>query len=300
MHIKRENLPSIGTRETTLMLDWIAITDHINENKKNYSAHELLHDFHNWSSVNGQNGYSEGAKHPLGVRAYRNPLRPDMGTHVIYTGKAIQKMNEEYVMDGIDILRYHARAGHSVTRLDIAMDFKGHGLRVDDFKRAFMDGYAETRLKSASEIVNLTAMGHTFYIGSRKSKKKLIRIYDKGAEQKTNEDWLRIELQIMGKSATTLSQKMYESSDVKRVLLGAIRDVINFPTIVPYAEAMSDCDSVRLGSNSSTKGNTQKWLMEQCLPALAKQVVIDFEFWMQFKLALNARVDDEFRAKESF
>ncbi len=282
---------------TYLLLDWIAVTDRNNRRSLSYSSHPLLHDFHNWLPIGGQNGYTEGAKHPLGIRVYRNPLRNDMGTHTIYSGKAITKMNEMYGIEGIDILKHHIKNGHTVARLDVALDFVNTGLTVEQFQEQFMMGYCETRLRSASEVRNLTGAGHTFYIGSRKTRKKLIRVYDKAAEQNIEGDWLRVELQLMGKVATSISKKMYESSDTKAVLLGAIKDVVHFPHIFTWSQTFQDASEVHLGSNSSEKGKTQEWLMKQCLPALAKQIVVDHAFWMQFKLALNGYVDDIYKSE---
>ena len=42
-----------------------------------------------------------------------------------------------------------------------------------------------------------------------------------------------------------------------------------------------------------TQGDTEKWLMKQVVPALARTIVLNLEFWIQFQLALKDELPDD-------
>jgi hypothetical protein len=56
---------------------------------------------------------------------------------------------------------------------------------------------------NAQKTVSLieSPAGDTFYLGSRSSE-KMVRVYDKGKEQGVPQDWLRIEMEFKGESAS--------------------------------------------------------------------------------------------------
>lgn len=273
--------------EIQLTIDWISATSHVQTETKEYTAHPALHDWENWQEVAGANGYTVGGKHQSGAKVYVNYQRRDMGKHIIYSGKVLQRINKMYDVDSFEILKHHIDSGHNITRIDVAVDFVGYGVKVQDFQNAFMQGHVITRLRSASMIRSLTDNGHTFYLGSRKKRKKLVRVYDKASEQGIDGDWIRVELQLMGRPATELAMRAIRDKSITSVLIGAIIGVADFHTIPVWDLMKHDQLAIKLGSISNDKGNTQKWLLEQCLPALAKEIAIDVKFWAQFTLHLN-------------
>jgi len=260
--------------------------------RKEYSSHPLLHDWQNWEERNGQNGYSAGAVHEYGIRTYANQSRPDMGIHTIYSGKALSNMKAHYEIDGIEILEYHVLQGHAVARLDIALDFLNCGLKVTDFEDAMMTGQATTKLRSVSKIQSLTGQGYTLYIGSRKRRKKLVRIYDKAAEQGLKADWIRIEVQFTGSGARRLSKSLFKSDTMELALLSHMRGVIDFPSIPEWVAVMYGFTPIRMGTRTEGVAKTRQWLDNQVLPALAKMAVLDYDWWVQFKFRLNDAVDE--------
>lgn len=276
--------------KTALSIDWISATDHSNELTPKYTAHPALHDWENWESANGTNGYTSGAKHATGTKLYINPKRPDMGKHIIYSGKTLQRINKMYNINSISVLKHHIDSGHTIARIDIALDFYGGSLDVMDFQHAFLHGEASTRLRSASVIKSLTDRGHTFYIGSKKRRKKLVRIYDKSAEMNWDFNCIRVEVQLMGKPATKVSIDAIRGESVAGVLLGAMKDVINFPLISEWNKAMASSKDIKIGTESEMLGDTQKWLEQTVRMCLIKQSVLDLNWWTQYKMDIDIQV----------
>lgn len=279
-------LQSPTSTEVCIGIDWISTTSHDKYDKDTFNVDKRLMDWNEWSLISGSNGYDIGAKHnPSGIKSYKSSSRKDMGTHTIYSGTTLKKLKRIYQMNSQDILKSHVESGHSITRIDLMIDFKECGLDVQMFQDAFLNGYADTRLRSASMIKNLTDKGHTFYIGSRKSRKKLVRIYDKSAELNIDGNWVRVELQLMGKPATQLSKEMMLRDSIEQTILEAIKGVINFPTIREWSHVFAYKRSIRLTGNTSQQSNTRKWLTEQVFTALAREISLDYQWWTQYKFS---------------
>lgn len=273
--------------EILVRLDWISITDKMPDENK-VSAHPSLQG-NDWIECAGKNGYNVGEKHATGVRSYINYTRKDMGRHTVYSSKALDRIMETKNISGTDILIHHINEGHSIARLDLAIDFIGHDLLVADFEDAWQRGLVKTKLRKASIIKSLSGDGDTLYIGSMKKRKNLIRVYDKGAESGTNTNWIRVELQIMGKKATSTALAMSKSEDITTRILEIIKGVVDFPTIAVWNLLMKDQLQAQMASIPKNQGDTERWLMSQVVPALARTIILDFEFWVQFKMAINEK-----------
>ena len=270
------------SRDVRLSIDWISTTSHKREANLAYASYPELNDWENWKSCTPRNGYTIGARHTTGVSSYANMNRTDMGTHSIYTSKSLKRIEQMNGTSGIDILKYHVENGHSIARVDIALDFINFGFDVQDFADSWRNGDCVTRLRSCNEVRGLDTDGHTLYIGSQKTRKKLIRIYNKGAEQELNVDWIRCELQLMGKPATNLGLLWIASDDSEQFLLKAIKEIVDFPMINGWNMVFSGVQPIKIGSQSNEKGDTRDWLLNQVIPSLARECVLDAEFWIQF------------------
>lgn len=281
---------------TKLLIDWISATNHRSETHLQYTAHPAIHDWEHWKMTNGANGYTIGAKHDTGAKVYVNMERADMGRHVIYSGKTLERINTMYDINSMDVLKYHVDAGHNIARLDIAIDFLGTDITVDDFQNAFIRGESITKLRKASVIKSLTDRGHTFYIGSRKKRKKLIRIYDKSAEQNWDFPCIRVELQLMGKPATKVSIDAVRGKTLKSVLLGAVKDVIHFPLIQPWVRVMENAEEINIGTQFESDGDTLNWLNNAVRKSIIKYALLDMQWWTQYKLDIDTQVE-EFKPK---
>lgn len=272
---------------TQLIIDWISVTSHAVYPSQTYATHPVLHDWENWRLVNGRNGYNQGSKHESGVIAYRNSERADMGTHVIYSGKTIQRVLKMYDISAFDLLSYHIENGHNIARIDLAIDFLDTGVTVGDFVGAWKLGYIKTRLRKANIVKSLDGEGYTLYIGSQQRRKKLVKVYNKGVESGLGGDWVRCEIQLMGKPATQVSKLITTEEDLVSVILRAIKDVVDCPTIPVWRDAFSGKEPIKLVSESDVAGNTRKWLEEQVFVALKSEIRLDWKWWVQYRMALE-------------
>jgi len=293
-----EKLQSNLSKEVSITIDWISATSHAYDRHKTYSSHPSIRDWENWRACDGRLGYDIGAKHTTGVTALSNSKRRDMGIHTIYTGKSIKRIERMYDTSGFDILKYHVESGHSIARVDIAVDFINCGLSVEEFANQWRLGNCVTRLRNCNEVRSLDNEGHTLYIGSQKKRKKLIRIYNKAVEQNVDINWVRVELQLMGRPATQLGKLWIDSGNDNEFLLRGIKSVVNFPTVKAWSDVFEGITQVKIGSQSSEKGDTRDWLFNQVIPALAREIVLDSEFWIQFSYMKDNEVERLRREKK--
>lgn len=283
-------LQSTTSRKVSLCIDWISTTSHDAVEKHVYSSYPLLHDWENWRECVARNGYTIGAKHVTGVTSFMNLDRLDMGIHTIYSGRALRRVSSMDGTSGFDILKHHVESGHNIARVDIALDFINHGLTVGDFVNQWENGSVVTRLRSANIVKSLDDDGYTLYLGSQKARKKLVRIYNKGAETNTGIDWIRVELQLMGKPATKLSRLWLESGDSHEFLLRGLKNVVDFPHLDIWRGVFDGVIPLSIGSQSSNKGDTRDWLLNKVVPSLAREIVLDTSFWVQFSYMARKEV----------
>jgi hypothetical protein len=243
-------------------------------------------DYEQWSLSTGRNGYTEGAKHSSGIMVYRNPSRLDMGTHIVYSGKTLQKIQMEHGLSSFEVLKYHCGRHDNVARIDVALDIKNTDLTVQHFQDAYEQNKCITKLKTASVIKNIGSDGHTFYIGSTKKRKKLVRIYDKRAETNTAISWTRIEAQIMGKPATKLSNEISCALKIDEVILGALFDIVDFPTIEIWKDIIDGKTAVELGASNDKMSDTRKWLEKTVFKSLLAEGEKDKLWFDEFVTSL--------------
>lgn len=284
-------MPSDTLKKVSLCIDWISTTSHSKHGSFVYASYPALHDWENWRDCTPKNGYKTGAMHTTGVSAHINNDRVDMGIHTIYSGSALRRIEQMDGTTGFDILKHHIEAGHNIARVDIALDFVNCGLSVSDFVDSWHEGNCVTRLRSANIVKSLDNEGYTLYIGSQKARKKLVRIYNKGAESGTDTDWVRVELQLMGKPATKLSLLWLEANEDSNFMLKGIKEVVDFPLINQWSQVFDGVTPVKIGSISTEKGDTRLWLLNQVIPPLAREIVLDGSFWVQFSYMAEKEVE---------
>ena len=200
-----------------------------------------------------------------------NHVRIDVGANVEVQGLKMTLSGS--VLDGIpardELLRNALRGGWKPTRIDIALDALDTGVTISSIRDAYMSNVNRSVQRSTRYIEKGKA--HTFELGSRTSE-KFMRIYDKGAQQRTLASWLRFELECKGTYAVQVGSalmsetalcgvptmlKMLHYPETKHELLDAIAEVI---TGVDYV------------SPESVKGSsdTLLWLEKSVKPSLVK------------------------------
>jgi len=109
------------------------------------------------------------------------------------------------VADWIEVVRLLEVVDARITRLDLAADYPGGEVSVDDALAAFREGSFASGGKppSARLVDDLgSGAGRTLYVGSRQSS-KLCRIYEKGRQlgQPTS-PWVRVEVEFKNRCFT--------------------------------------------------------------------------------------------------
>ena len=120
----------------------------------------------------------------------------DMGVCLELLGQGCDEMRILTKSDSIfyDLLKFEKADKVRLTRIDIAADdFNGFlDMEVIQLKVDRNEVWSNLQDKTVTKGLDKTP-GHTIYIGSAKSNCR-IRIYDKGAQMKTEYPWIRVEL----------------------------------------------------------------------------------------------------------
>lgn len=227
------------------------------------------------------NGYTVGAVYADGRRLDVHPGRPEMGSHMTWTGTACSNCP----MDCIDLVAYLQAAEFSFTRLDMAIDVKGFNLRP---KRATMErkyGRCKTRAKKDPLNAYASDVGYTQYIGT-KSSQIFLKLYDKAAEMGVDEDWTRVELTVKSKRAAYAAREIVRGTDFRSLVVA----YADFPAWRQWKQVMA-ATPVKLPAQR-TQTNTERWLLDQCAPSLARVIFLEqntelpegkVEFYEKFK-----------------
>lgn len=148
-------------------------------------------------------GYELGFTYTSGVVTYSAPNRPEMGIHVIVSGSSLRVLEQSGLScRALLVMCLDAKA--KVTRLDLAKDAYNESIQLETIAKLAVDGKRTGSAQSVSQIIS-SGGGQTVYVGSRTSD-RFARMYNKGAEQKTDDDWFRMEIECKGDVAKTLAR----------------------------------------------------------------------------------------------
>lgn len=154
-----------------------------------------------------------------GLNGYHLSFRSESGVKVLYSGG---RRDVHVIISGVgcscDLITLLGlvEKGDKITRLDIALDCLNSGYTCADIWGYLQQGRYVGRFKpeSINQITGVVrSSGYSIGIGSRSSG-RYVRIYDKGAEQGTGVDWLRIEVQINGDMATRFFRRYAHRSSL--------------------------------------------------------------------------------------
>ena len=291
--MQSELLPTT-IRSVTACIDWISATRLIDRDGKADLNNVVYNRFADdeWTETRATNGYTLAWRNDIGIVQMVNPYRKDMGTHVMYTGKVLRKIEEITKVKALDILDYHIRNSDNLTRVDIAIDCYNTGMNIDALAMDWKARNVKTRARTGFRIEDLDGKGTTLYIGSRTKRKKLLRIYDKAAEQKIDGDWIRIELQVMGEPILDMVKLMESGKDdFANIVRSIIKGYCDFNQNSVWNEVFTS-DSISISSQKVTKGDTREWIFNQCVPAIVRECRIDATFWEQLQLAFIAEMNE--------
>lgn len=221
-------------------------------------------------------GYTSVFDMPDGRVVMRNPNRADMGTHVQYSGTCMALIRDKYKTPDMEVIKHHWGHNHKVTRIDLAVDVFGE-MPVSKAVKLYEGGECVTGLRTGNEIRGINKVGATLYLGARGGA-KMIRIYDKAAEQKVNGNWTRVELEARKGGASKVVSNLMSAETPEKAIQGCVRAVVDFPSWDAWAAAIT-AKPQDMKTSRKVAGNTERWLKDKVAPSLAK-FAVDHPGWI--------------------
>lgn len=169
-------------------IDWLAVTTKVSGSDRQKSVAEqvifLLGGPTIWRLGRGLSGYESSYRHGSGAVVLFGGT-DDMGVHLSLPSQALAYFGDVLfeVLDGWD---------WEASRIDIAVDTDAVTV---DWVLENLDSVV-TKTKHRVLVTDLVTGGKTLYLGSPKSGRKLIRIYDKAAQSSSLSVWTRVEVQL--------------------------------------------------------------------------------------------------------
>jgi hypothetical protein len=243
-------------------VDWLSVTT----NTANYPLE--------WSKKRkelgrGMLGYDTGVEYDDGRIELCHSSRKDMQSHIIFSGKCIDRLTKQHSISSYDILKTMFTG--KVSRLDIAIDVRGHALNIGELKDMFDTDKAVTAALARLHLTGTKNIGETLYIGSPSAKKRL-RIYDKAAEMHIKDClWTRIEYQTRGAEATNLAKKLCSMSQPENLAGKIIAGFCHFPESREWCLVIGH-DDYSVKDQREYDSNRWNWLIRSCVPAMAKHM----------------------------
>jgi len=223
------------------------------------------------------NGYTVGSLYEDGRILMTNPGRPEMGAHLLWTGDVC----DNCPIDPKNLVHHLLSAKFAFTRLDMAIDIIGFNLRPEQATEEIENGRCKTRAKKAPRQDDSLEPGYTQYVG-KKTSEIFLKLYDKAAEMGTDEDHCRVELTARHARADHAARQIVSGVDFRQMVVA----FADFPDWREWKDIM-DVDPVKLPSERH-ETNTERWLLGQCAPALARVIYFasNTEFYEKFKDAV--------------
>lgn len=164
-----------------------------------------------------------------------------------------------------------SESGYNVTRVDVAidmMDLDVGALEIwDRYENLHKAGGARTK----GIISSVT--GATMYLGSRASQ-KMLRVYDKGKQMRTPQNWLRCEIEYKGDSA---AEALASYADVPEVFYGALANMLDIHPC-PLSEELYKLAQFRSTVDEKTLKTPSErayWWHVQVIPAFKRLLTED-------------------------
>lgn len=239
----------------------------------------------------GSQGYNSGARLAAGS-VFWHTERPAQGIGVQLSGSDLQTLRDADIPE-IELLTWLTSHGGNVTTIHAAIDVMDAQATTRQVIEAWEAGNATVKARSIAKFSSETKVGkswitgETLYLGSAKSDLRL-RVYDKGAEQQTEADWLRIEMVWKGRYASAACAAMLVYG-IEQVTRTAVQGQASFP-LDWWDKALTGETSPPITMpRKPTK--TYKWLKYSVLPVLLKELdeqnrANDDGLWIAFYMGI--------------
>lgn len=219
------------------------------------------------------NGYSIGSLFEDGRKHFQNPDRPEMGTHLVWSGTAC----DNCPLDPIDLIIELQAVKFAFTRIDMAIDAIGFNLRPQQATKEIENDRHKTRAKKCPAWHDPLDPGYTQYVG-KKTSEIFVKLYDKAAEMGIPGDHTRIELTVKHERADKAAHALVSNRDFRGMVVG----YVDFPKWDAWRKVMA-ASPTKLPAERQTS-QTKIWLLRSGASALAKQMILDGDdaFYFQF------------------
>ena len=231
------------------------------------------------------NAYNTAVRYEDGRIELSHTTRKEMGVHIVASGDCLRKMPisaEAYLLALLT-------SGAVITRIDVSVDIKNTTLSVKRARSEIENGRAKTKSREFPYWDDSRgSKGETQYIG-KKSSTVFTRIYDKAREMgMEGHKWTRVETVFQAEKAHSVAVLVASGVGLGSLVKGHI----DFPQWKKWQECMPDDPLIVRNSVKDT--NTQKWLLNTCAPALAREIHLsgDDDFYFRFIDAVKAKVEE--------
>jgi hypothetical protein len=248
-----------------------------------------------WFEGKPRNGYRFAASHTSGYQVLGG--RPDMGTHFIVPGHALQEGRTADISAEGMINLLLSRNG-KFTRLDLAVDATDSNLHIDDLARDVELGRATSAARRWNYVIAPNG-GQCLYIGSRTSE-LFCRVYNKASEQAAlankpeAADWKRIELECKGMAARGVATRIRQGARMDAVAADNLRAFVDFPGNREWAKILGAAN-VQIARSHRKLGDTEKWLLGAVARSVARRIKADPTFKERFQAMVRSYLDDDNR-----
>lgn len=192
------------------------------------------------------------------------------------------------------VMRNARDGGYKCTRIDIAIDIFNAASNVKQFADEYVAEFEGKPPRKWAFISGKT--GDTFNLGSRNSP-KFLRVYEKGKQQGTKLDWVRVELEAKEHAASGLFNLACEN--VRRcVPTIAAMIPMAFNPLAMAVESIAEGEVQVPSTAPKPKSNTELWVDKTVIPALVKVADSDEDYILDFvERLLKAFKDDAERPR---
>lgn len=232
-------------------------------------------------TISNRLGYDTARLFTYGAVVLTNSQRDDMGIHVICSASTLDRQQVEGNLKPIDHIKLMDAAQGRFTRIDLCLDILDSQLEIDDLVNEYDCGNVKTRARTGSTIKNLGEKGQTFYVGRRGSR-KLLRVYDKGAQLGLPLDWIRIEIEFRKDAARKIADILLLEPRWETVVAPAIKGFVDFPANRIW-QSIIGSEEIEISAPKKHVSKTRAWLLNVCTKSIARltlegdeSVLVDF------------------------
>jgi len=232
--------------------------------------------------VPARNGYNVALRSLHGWILSKHTEQERMGWNIVFTGKSLNYIENSVLINLHTIMKGYKVYNPNIPRIDFAIDVFNSGVKPEHYATLHAKGKCSNKRSKGLFIKSTNDIGSTFYLGSLKKRKKLLRIYDKGAEQGVNKDWLRIELQLSNGLGTPYYNEYIDNNwQLFDFAKSAIKGYCDFPNDELWNYIFTSNELI-INDERKVGDGREKWLLDTVAGSLAEHCIENEGFRAKF------------------